>query len=301
MSKPRLLILDDDARYGRGLKRGLDRRFSVELAQDVPHAKSRLEAGVDDAPRSICDVAPTLRQLCDLPARGGDGRTLTGPAAEAVLKYMAGAFPGSPAGAGAMCAFAPYDLENVKVVGYDVVANRPKVAAYRAPGAPIAEYGVECVVDELARELGIDPVDFRLNNAAHQGTKAAYGPTFGPVGLVETLKAVKEHPQYCIPLGPNQGRGVASGFWFNIGGETCASLNVNEDGTVTLMAGTPDIGGSRASLGLMAAEELGIDYDKVRPLIADTSSRCCSSERCCAFNRQRSSCSACSNCSLTMM
>ena len=197
-----------------------------------------------------------------------DGRIT---AAEAVLKYMAGAFPGSPAGAGAMCAFAPYDLENVKVVGYDVVANRPKVAAYRAPGAPIAEYGVECVVDELAQGIGIDPVDFRLNNAARQGTKAAYGPTFGPVGLVETLKAVKEHPQYGIPLGPNQGRGVASGFWFNIGGETCASLNVNEDGTVTLMAGTPDIGGSRASLSLMAAEELGIDYDKVRPLIGDTS------------------------------
>ncbi len=198
-----------------------------------------------------------------------DGRIT---AAEAELKYQAGAFQGSPVQPGCMCAFAPYDLENVKVVGYDVVTNRPKVAAYRAPGGPISEYGVECVIDELARKLDLDPVDFRLKNAAKEGTHAAYGPKFGPIGLVETLDAVKAHDHYKTKLGPNQGRGVASGFWFNIGGETCVALNINEDGSATLMAGTPDIGGSRASLALMAAETLGIDYDKVRPIIGDTSS-----------------------------
>jgi CO/xanthine dehydrogenase Mo-binding subunit len=198
-----------------------------------------------------------------------DGRIT---AAEADLKYQAGAFQGSPVQPGAMCAFAPYDLENVKVIGYDVVTNRPKVAAYRAPGAPISEYAVECVIDELAKKLGIDPIDFRLANAAEEGTHAAYGPKFGPIGLVETLQEAKEHAHYKAPLGPNQGRGVASGFWFNIGGETCASLNINEDGTVTLMAGTPDIGGTRASLCMMAAEELGIDMDRIQPIIADTSS-----------------------------
>ena len=198
-----------------------------------------------------------------------DGRIT---AAEAVLKYQAGAFQGGPVQPGAMSAFAPYDLANVKVVGYDVVTNRPKVAAYRAPGAPISEFAVECVMDELAKKLGMDPVDFRLKNAAREGTHAAYGPKFGPIGLIATLEAIKGHEHYRAPLGPNQGRGVASGFWFNIGGETSASINLNEDGTVTLMAGTPDIGGSRASMCLMAAEELGIDYDDVRPIIADTSS-----------------------------
>jgi CO/xanthine dehydrogenase Mo-binding subunit len=192
--------------------------------------------------------------------------------AEAVLKYQAGAFQGSPVQPGAMSAFAPYDLENVKVVGFDVVTNRPKVAAYRAPGAPISEFAVESVMDELAKQLGMDPVEFRLKNAAKEGTHAAYGPKFGPVGLIATLEAIKKHEHYQAPLGPNQGRGVASGFWFNIGGETSASINLNEDGTVTLMAGTPDIGGSRASMCLMAAEELGIDYDEVRPIIGDTSS-----------------------------
>src|SRR4029450_10736310 len=96
-----------------------------------------------------------------------DGRIV---AAEGELKYQAGAFAGSPVQPGAMCAFAPYDLENVKVVGYDVVSNRPKVAAYRAPGGPIAEFGVESVIDEIAGKLAIDPIELRLKNAAKQGT-----------------------------------------------------------------------------------------------------------------------------------
>ncbi len=198
-----------------------------------------------------------------------DGRIT---AAEALLKYQAGAFPGSQVGPGAMCAFAPYDLENVLSAGYDVVVNRPKVAAYRAPGAPIAEYGVECVIDELAQAIGMDPMALRMKNAAKEGTRAAYGPKFGPIGMVDTLEAVLGHENAKAKLGPNQGRGFASGFWFNIGGETCASITLGEDGTVSLMLGTPDIGGSRASCAMMAAEELGMDYEKVRPIIGDTSS-----------------------------
>jgi CO/xanthine dehydrogenase Mo-binding subunit len=193
-------------------------------------------------------------------------------AGEAVLKFQAGAYAGSPVQPGAMCAFAPYDLENVKVVGYDVVTNRPKVAAYRAPGAPISGYAVESLVDELAKKLDIDPVELRLKNAAKEGTRAAYGPKFGPVGLVETLNAIKDTDHYKAKLGPNQGRGIASGFWFNIGGETSASMILNEDGTIELTVGTPDIGGSRASMAMMAAEELGIDMAKIRPRIGDTSS-----------------------------
>jgi CO/xanthine dehydrogenase Mo-binding subunit len=198
-----------------------------------------------------------------------DGRIT---AADALLHYQAGAFPGSPVQLGCMCAFAPYDLENVRAVGYDVVVNRPKVAAYRAPGAPIAEYAVECVVDELAKKIGMEPLEMRLKNAAKEGTQTVYGPKFGPVGLIETLEAAKAHPHYRAPLGKNQGRGVASGFWFNIGGESCATLNLSEDGTAHLVVGTPDIGGSRASLCQMAAEELGIDLDKVHPIIGDTAS-----------------------------
>ena len=198
-----------------------------------------------------------------------DGRIT---AAEAILKYQAGAFQGSPVAPGCMCAFAPYDLEHVKVVGYDIVTNRPKVGAYRAPGGPIAEYAVESVVDEIAKKLKLDPIALRLKNAAKQGTKAAYGPKFGPVGMVECLEAARSHPHWQAPLQKNQGRGIAAGFWFNIGGDTTVTLALNEDGTLNLIAGTPDIGGLRASLCIMAAEELGISYDSIRPIIADTGS-----------------------------
>lgn len=198
-----------------------------------------------------------------------DGRIT---AADSVLKYQGGAFPGSAHDMGAMTAFACYDLENVRTVGYDVVVNRPKQAAYRAPGAPMAAFAVESVIEELAQKLGMDPLDFRLKNAVKEGSKSSYGPAFPRIGLVETLQAAKAHPHYSAPLGKNQGRGVSCGFWFNFGGQTCVSLNVNIDGTVTLAVGTPDIGGSRASMCLMAAEELGISYDQVRTVIADTSS-----------------------------
>ena len=198
-----------------------------------------------------------------------DGRMT---AADGLFHYQAGAFPGSPVQLGCMCAFAPYDIDNVRTVGYDVVVNRPKVAAYRAPGAPIAEYGAECVVDELAKKLGIDPLELRLKNASKEGTQMVYGPKLGVVGMVECLEAAKAHPHYQAPLGANQGRGIASGFWFNIGGESCATLNLSEDGSAHLVVGTPDIGGSRASLCQMAAEELGMDLDKVHPIIGDTAS-----------------------------
>ncbi len=191
-------------------------------------------------------------------------------AAQLLLKYQAGAFPGSPVGPGCMCGFAMYDLPNVSIVGYDVVSNRPKVAAYRAPGAPNSSFGVESCVDELARELKMDPLALREKNAAKDGTKTAYGPTLVNVGYLQTIEAAKAHPNYQIKLGPNQGRGIASGFWFNIGGESSAACHINEDGTATVVEGNPDIGGSRASMAMMAAETLGIPYERVRVVVGDT-------------------------------
>lgn len=197
-----------------------------------------------------------------------DGRIT---AADAELFYQGGAFPGSPVEFGAMAAFACYALDNVRAVGWDVLTNRPKQAAYRAPGAPMIVFAVESVIDELASRIGMDPVDFRLKNAPKEGDRSSYGPKFGPIGLIQTLEAAKAHPHYSAPLGPNQGRGIAAGFWFNFGGMTCSNINIGNDGTVTIAVGTPDIGGSRASMCLMAAEEFGIPYDRVKAIVADTS------------------------------
>ncbi len=193
-------------------------------------------------------------------------------AAEVELAFEAGAYPGSPVPAGAMCALAPYDIENGTVDGYDVVVNKPKTAAYRAPGAPNAAFAVEQAVDELAQKLGIDPLELRLKNAAAEGTRRVDGPVFGTVGLVETLEAMRDHPHYNAPLGENQGRGVAVGFWFNIGFHSAVDLAVNGDGTVNLTEGSTDIGGSRASIAMQAAEVLGIPAEDVHPSVVDTDS-----------------------------
>lgn len=212
---------------------------------------------------------PTASTSIDVKVGVANDGTLT--AAFADMRYQGGCMPGSPASLGAMAIFAPYELDAVKTVAWDVVTNRPKQAAYRAPGSPMAAFAAESVMDEIAGKLGMDPIDFRLKNAAKEGTLSPFGVKYGAIGCRETLEAVKNHPHYAAPLGPNQGRGISCGFWFNFGGETCVSLNITADGAVNLSLGTPDIGGSRASMAMMAAEELGIAYDKVRPIIADTS------------------------------
>ena len=191
-------------------------------------------------------------------------------AAEAILKYQAGAFPGSPVMNGCMCAFAPYNFENQRTEGYDVVSNRPKAAAYRAPGSPISAFAVESTLDIVAKTIGMDPAELRMKNAADVGTQMIYGPKLAHGGYKETVEAVMSHPAYRAPLGPNQGRGVASGYWFNGGGDSAATLAVNADGSVTIATGSPDIGGSRASMAIMAAETLGIDYHLIESKVVDT-------------------------------
>lgn len=211
---------------------------------------------------------PTSATSIDVRIGAKKNGTIT--AASATLRYTNGPFAGMWAELGAMTSFACYDLENVKTVGLEVIVNRPKVAAYRAPSAPMAAFAVESAIDELAQKIGLDAVDFRIRNAASEGSKSSYGPVYGPIGIAPTLEAAKAHPHMSAPLGENQGRGMACGFWFNFGGQTCSDLNINADGTVTLAVGTVDVGGSRASLSLIAAEELGIKYQDIKAVIADT-------------------------------
>ena len=194
-------------------------------------------------------------------------------AAQAYLAYEAGGYPGSMVGAGTQCIFAPYDIENMQVDGYDVLVNKPKVAPYRAPAAPNAAFAGEQVVDELAQMLNLDPLEFRLMNASKEGTRRVDGPIFPVIGNVECLEAAKESKQYQKPLeGPYRGRGVASGFWFNIGFQSSCAISVNADGTINLVEGSTDIGGTRASIAMQAAEVLGIPAEDVHPSVADTES-----------------------------
>lgn len=192
-------------------------------------------------------------------------------AAEAYMAYEAGAFPGSPIGAGAMCVFACYDIPNGKIDGFDVCVNKPRTSAYRAPGATNAAMATETVIDEICEKLKISPLEFRLKNAAKEGTRRIDGPVFPRVGMVESVEAIQNSEHWNTPLtGKNQGRGVASGFWFNCGLKSAATATVNGDGTVALVEGSTDIGGSRTGLAMQFAEALGITVDRVVPTVADT-------------------------------
>ncbi|WP_339735791.1 xanthine dehydrogenase family protein molybdopterin-binding subunit [uncultured Gimesia sp.] len=199
-----------------------------------------------------------------------DGR-LT--AAEAWMAYEAGGYPGSPIGAGAMCVFSCYDIPNGRVEGYDVCVNKPRTNAYRAPGATNAAFATETVVDELCEKLGMEPAEFRLQNAAKEGTRRIDGVTYPRIGLVETLEAIKNSEHFKTPLtGKNQGRGIGSGFWFNAGLKSAVTANVNSDGSVGLLEGSTDIGGSRTAIAMQFAEALGLAAEDIKPAVVDTDS-----------------------------
>ena len=191
-------------------------------------------------------------------------------AAQAWMAMEAGAYPGSPVGAAAQCVFAAYDIENTLIDGYDVVVNKPKTQAYRAPGAPNAAFGTEQVVDEIAKYLEMDKIELRLKNAAKEGTRRADGPVFKRIGCEEVLEAMRDHPHYQSPLPEGQGRGVAIGFWFNIALDSACNIAINSDGSINLTEGSTDIGGSRTSIAMQAAEVLGIPVEDVRPSVVDT-------------------------------
>ena len=194
-------------------------------------------------------------------------------AGQAHIAFEAGAFPGALVEMASECIFAAYSIPNALIDGYDVVVNKPKAEPYRAPGSPNAAFGMEQVIDELAEMTNIDPIDFRLINASGKGTRRAAGPIFPEIGLVEVLTQMKKHPHYKTPIsGEYKGRGVAVGYWFNIGCESSVIISVSSDGTISLVEGSTDIGGSRSSIAMQAAEVLGIRAEDVKPSVVDTDS-----------------------------
>jgi CO/xanthine dehydrogenase Mo-binding subunit len=177
-------------------------------------------------------------------------------------EYKAGV-QGSPVPA---VVFASYDVAHQRVEAFDVVTGPGGSLRARAPQV----YGVRCLINELATELGIDPLELRLRNAADEGTARSMARASRRLVCADACAGLAH--RIIRPLAPNQGRGVAIGFWFNVGLQSSASVNLTENGKVLLEEGNPDIGGSRASLALMAAETLGVPYENVRPAVMDTAS-----------------------------
>ncbi len=237
--------------------------LSRKTGQAVKLTMSRAEVFEGTGPTSACHIQVKM-------GAAADGRIT---AAEARLVYEAGAFPGSPVPSGCRTMLAPYEVPNAFIEGLDVVVNTQKAAAYRAPGSPTAAYAAESVIDELCEKLGMDPLEFRSRNAAKEGTRQPTGPVFRRIGFVELLQAALDHPHIAEPItGPNRGRGIAAGAWFNGSGPASAVASVNPDGSVSLVEGSPDIGGSRAAMAMQLAEVLGIPVEEVKPSIVDTDS-----------------------------
>ena len=191
------------------------------------------------------------------------------------LRLEGGAFGGSAVGASAKCVFACYDIENTKIDGYDLVVNKPKSAAYRAPGSPQVSFAMEVTVDEICSENGWDPLEFRIKNASKEGTRRGDGPKFPKIGNIDVLYALSKSDHWNSEkpkskTGKLVGRGIASGYWMNGGGKSSVTLSLNDDGTVTLLEGSSDIGGSRPSIAMQAAEILGLNATEMFPRIPDT-------------------------------
>jgi len=194
-------------------------------------------------------------------------------AGQAYMAYEAGAFPGSPLSGGMNGVFGSYKIPNILIDGYDVVVNKPKSAAYRAPGTPAGTFAGESLLNEMAQRLDIDPMELRIKNAAKDGDDRPWGGKWGVIGNLQVMEAMKNHPHYTSELqGENRGRGVSMGYWSNAGGETSASASVNGDGTVQLVLGAVDVAGTRASTAMQLAETIGIAAEDIWPKVVDTDS-----------------------------
>jgi CO/xanthine dehydrogenase Mo-binding subunit len=194
-------------------------------------------------------------------------------AADITLKYEAGAYPGGPVDAGLLTATTRYNIPCYRLTGFDVILNKPRVKPYRAPGATQVNFAVETVIDELARTLELDPLEFRLRNAMRTGDPMVLGVPCQVIGSTEILEAARRHPHYQAPLdGANQGRGVAYGFWYGGGGRSSVDMNVSPDGTVQVCTGSCDMSGTRMTLAMQTAEALGIEAWDVTVRTGDTQS-----------------------------
>lgn len=186
----------------------------------------------------------------------------------------AGAFAGSPVSAASIVSFAPYKVDNLKIDGYDVVTNKPRVQAYRAPGGTPAGFAIESHMDEVAEQLGIDPLQFRMINAVEEGDRMTNDQIYNRIGLKEMLIRVSEHPAWTTPLepGPYRGRGFAAGFWQGATLASSAYVLVHSDGSITLNSGQVDLTGTRTTMGQIVAQEMQVPLDTVSVRVGDTES-----------------------------
>ena len=168
-------------------------------------------------------------------------------------------------------AAGPYRVPNCRIESTFVYTNTVPCGFMRAPGEPQAVFALESHIDEIARQLGIDPLEFRLKNLIVDGEETASGERFEHVRVHETLRAAAEAAGYHQPKAPFVGRGIAIGDRPAGGGEATAAITLKSDGSVIL--GTPifDQGtGTYTTLCQVVAEELQVPLERIQVEIWNT-------------------------------
>lgn len=253
---------------GFGAKYVLIEPFVCALAREVGRpvrlAYTRAEdfQAANPSPYTVFEVKTGAKK---------DG-TLT--ALEARVIFDTGAYAGSPLAIGCLLLGGYYRFPNMDIRGYEVMTNKVGVGSYRAPGAPHASFAIESQMDELADRLGLDPLDFRLQNAIVEGDLWPDGNPWPRVGFKECLEALRAHPlwQNRHTLGPNEGVGVGAGGWPGGKGPAAAACRMDPGGMLTIHVGAVDLTGQTTTFALIAAEAFGIDPSRVRVVTGDTQS-----------------------------
>lgn len=212
------------------------------------------------APQSVIEVTVGARR---------DG-TLT--ALRARLLFDAGALPGAPISVAALLVGGTYRVPHLDVRAREVLTHKPPIGAYRAPGAPQAAFALESMVDDLARALGHDPLEFRLRNVSREGDPMPNGEAWPRIGLADVIEAVRGDPLWHSRVSGGAGIGAAVGGWLGGLEPASACVRLNTDGTVHVVVGAVDISGTATGLAQIAAEVLGLPLPVVRVVTGDSDS-----------------------------
>jgi xanthine dehydrogenase molybdenum-binding subunit len=196
-------------------------------------------------------------------------------ALEGTFTMDAGGMPGVPTSLLMQASAAHYQCPNLKLVGTDVVTNKPKTEAYRGPGGIQAAFAMEQAIDDLAVRLKMDPLELRKRNASRTGDPMPIGTPFPSMGLTSILEAVGTHTCWTTPLAKGRlprGRGLALGYWRGTSMTSACHITIASDGRPMVTLGTVDISGTRTTMAQVAAEEFGLSVEDVHVTTGDTKS-----------------------------
>ncbi|MEX2159319.1 MAG: xanthine dehydrogenase family protein molybdopterin-binding subunit [Dehalococcoidia bacterium] len=197
-------------------------------------------------------------------------------AIQAKVVYDSGAFPGAPAVVGGILIGGYYNFPSLEIEAYEVLTNHVSVGAIRAPGAHNVTFAIESQMDMMARELGLDPLEARLKNAVGEGDEMPSKMKYPSIGLKECLEAArstelwKSRGKNGGANGKKRGVGLAIGGWLGGLQPAAAQVELNGDGTITVVVGANDVTGTNTTFAQIAAEELGVPLESVNVVTGDT-------------------------------